>query len=234
MVREPPPPSEPKDSLFSTVCSVLPCMNHGDIRMNSMYFCWDHRGLALANGLRHKCNMCAIFSILCIKWTGHDEAHQHNYMRRLTVPVIGSNGWNNFNAHIKTYCNDEFDPKTQQMIYVSQFGTHKYWEEFEYRMVNVPENSFAYVWPGTRSVTAWVHVETLKNGEWVPLGEREKFMLDNILREESPVYENQHGTALPCAPNGQWLSYPTLKSVLKKRQHKCKTRKIRKTKMGLK
>lgn len=57
---------------LSACCSVLTCWNpvHNGkgLLLNSMHYCWPHRGLALINGLRHSpesfCDMCAVWTVL--------------------------------------------------------------------------------------------------------------------------------------------------------------------------
>ena len=191
----------------SWMCSIVCCQDEGYyLNMNSMWYCETHRGLALVYGMRHECNMCQLFSLLCMKETGHDENHQYNYLRRLSVPVLppGYAPGMTYTAHIKTFCTDDFDPNTQVMQYNKKWGTFWYAEclRDEPELVRVPENSWVWVWGDT--VTAWVHVEVLKKDRWVALSDKEVNTLHEILNLSDDVYRDDEGIPLPCAIRGDW------------------------------
>ena len=199
------------------LCCILPCEQMGDyLRSNSMDFCKEHRGLSLIYGLRHVCNMCTLFSLLCLKTTGHDEGHQYNYLRRLSIPIAPPIEGDPFHAHVKMYCSDSFDPEQQDMVYSPGGWNYQYWEELSYKMEYVPKESFVYIVRGTKTVTAWVHVEVLRNEAWVPLRRHEVSQLNHILGKSSDVYRDSKGFVVPCAVRGQWVtgyrSYRTQKT----------------------
>lgn len=57
-------------------CSIIDCFERPAVSMNSMPYCYGHRGLALLHALRHDCRSCHLFSLLALKHTGGDYGHQ--------------------------------------------------------------------------------------------------------------------------------------------------------------
>ena len=79
-------------------CAVLTCWNALRVRpddslcLNSLRYCWEHRGLALFNGLRHSpdrfCDACTVWNVLCLKITGGDRGHINQHIRTLQIPFV--------------------------------------------------------------------------------------------------------------------------------------------------
>jgi hypothetical protein len=72
------------------ICAVLTCWTpvmFDSVRMNSFYYCDEHRGIAIFNGLRHYSNKSRMWNVLGLKYTGKDSGHVHYLKSCLKVPV---------------------------------------------------------------------------------------------------------------------------------------------------
>lgn len=194
-------------------CSILSCPNQGSyIRVNSMHYCESHRGLVMVYGMRHYCNMCMLFSLLCIKVTGHDIGHKYNYLRRLSVPVVDKRSGELWSATIKTYCNEGFNPKLQTLTYCHQDSKMRYYEDITKKNERVPENTFVWVSGNPLKVTAWVHIEVLNNDKWVALREKQTDEMHRLIMVADDRYIDSSGLAMPCPTRGTgYRSYPNSK-----------------------
>jgi hypothetical protein len=229
-----------KQEVDNEYCCILSCKQYGSyLRMNSMNYCELHRGLALVYGMRHCCNMCMLFSLLCMKSTGHDDGHKYNYLRRLSIPVVEKGSHELYLAHLKIFCTDRFNPQWEQTRkYCDKIGQHSYWDDITKQEERVPENTFVYVSSKTGGVTAWVHIEVLRNDQWVALGPREADVMQRVITAADDTYKDIHGLALPCAIYGEWKSgyrsytqrntNPDIRGKAKRAPHKRPSKKKKK------
>ena len=159
----------------------------------------EHWGLALIYGFRHQCNSCKLFSLVSIKHTGGDPGHQHNYLRRISVPLLSANGVM-FNVHIKTHCTDWFDPYQCDLIFVETNHGLSYWEPLMNKMESIPPYTFVYVLHGGKTIAAWIHAEILEGQNWQPIWSIDELEAAIHLDHKSTKVD---GKRFPCAPFGK-------------------------------
>lgn len=165
----------------SNVCSVLTCMNVCPERgtlMNRMRYCPEHFGFALLHGLRHAplvngafCEVCHVWSVLCLKTAMPDPGHRHNTMVRMFIPLHDrATGRANvrLRLHRPAYGPARL-PTDGLLVQIRGSGRPTYVDSRGQRRL-VPAGAWAYT--GRNGIVrSWVHVERedIRNGGWNPV-----------------------------------------------------------------
>lgn len=90
--------STPAELSGGQLCPLLICRNRRHAPgqgvgfvLNSMWYCDDHAGLAVFNGLRHStaefCGACGIWNVVALRATCMDVGHRHYAAREFEVPL---------------------------------------------------------------------------------------------------------------------------------------------------
>lgn len=176
-------------------CCILTCFEPaGEFGMNRLWYCDEHKGLALFNGLRHSpmihgrrfCDACSLWNILALKTTMSDEGHVQAAAHNTRVP-----GYSHFEHEIlyefhrpplRTYRRwiatgkDPYD----DFFNVGDETGYVYWDRTTWKEQAVKPHSWIYVDPedAKERAAAWIYVERKDPvvGYYEPVTNRNQFL----------------------------------------------------------
>ena len=156
-------------------CSVMLCSAKGTKTMNSLHYCGNHFGLALFNGMRHDCNVCHVWHVLCLRHatTG---GHLYNTATYLIVPLHDKGVQHgNMNIRLKRFC----QPGTKgggEPSFVGTRGPRPSYSKTAKENRLVPANSFCYLNRYGRA-EAWINLEIkdLRTDIWKPVTTHKRY-----------------------------------------------------------
>jgi hypothetical protein len=178
-----------EDLLPDNVCAVLTCRRPGGSRaggstMNSRYYCTQHRGLAVFNGLRHHNYACMFWSMVGLKGDAGTGGHTHHLWARYQ-PVTGKGQTQTPLVRIRRHCTRRLRERlTPVDLRFYPAGELRYasLRKTKRTLLPVPEGSWIHISGTTGLVDAWIQAELwdFGSGTWQPATSTEE--LDRALQ----------------------------------------------------